>query len=304
MAKAKKVVKKVAKKAVVKKVVAKKKVVQRQRRGEDAAPAQQELFQPDPTALPTSTLKPGFLIGLKTAVKGNVTYEKETLEEEHVLRNGAEKVKWATERTIADPEEHRAANQVRMKARLLIVNECANTGLGLLCPESNMQRLQLATKEAKRIIKEFNATSTLSKVSFGVVAGRVARDDVEATRAIKNEVRELIDAMAAGVKNLEPDTIRKAANQARNIVDMLNPTAAVSLKGVVDVSRSVARKITKAGEAAAQTVDREAIKQIAQARTAFLEIEDEPINLEEAEAEARAIEMEPVERYRPEPEEA
>jgi hypothetical protein len=44
----------------------------------------------------------------------------------------------------------------------------------------------------------------------------------------------------------------------------------------VDAARGAARKIVKAGEDAAQEIDREAIKTITEARTAFLDIDTEP----------------------------
>lgn len=247
---------------------------------------------PEASSLAVSTLRPGFLIGLKTSVRGNVSYQKETIEAEHRTRNGAEKAKWQTERTISDPEEFKKANQVRMKARQIIGSVCANSAFGLLCPESQLPQLELAIKDARREVARFNRTATLTRVSVYVISGRIARDDVEAMRAINSEVRDLLKSMSDGVKNLDVEAVRGAANRARNIGSMLSPEAADKIKSAIETARGAARKIVKAGETAAQEIDREAIRAITQARTAFLDIDDaDAPEIASPDAEARAIDL-------------
>lgn len=242
-----------------------------------------------------STLRPGFLIGLKTSVRGNVSYAKETIEPEHKTRSGAQKAKWQTERTIADPEEHKLASQARMKARQVISSVCAVSAFGLLCPESEMPKLELAVKEARRVVGIFNRKARLTTVGVYVISGRIARDDVEAARAIKSEVRDLLKQMKDGVENLDVEAVRAAANRARNIGSMLTPAAAGKIKGAIEAARGAARKIVKAGETAAVEIDRTAVAAITAARTAFLDVQEEA---EEAamgapEVETRAIDLDP-----------
>jgi hypothetical protein len=224
-----------------------------------------------------STLKPGRLISLKTSVDGNVTYDKETIEAEHKMRSGAVKSSWQTERTIADPAEHKAAQQARMKARGIVVSICAKSAFGLLCPESNIKKLELAIAEARRVVDAFNKKSKITTVSLYVISGRIARDDVEAARAIKAEVREMLTLMQQGLKDRDVEKVRRAANQGRNIGAMLEPAVALVLKGAVDAARKGARKIVKEGEDAAAAIDREALNALQQARTAFLDVDDEPV---------------------------
>jgi hypothetical protein len=240
------------------------------------------------------TLSPGFLIGLSTAVRGGVHYKKETIQAEHRVRSGAEKAVWKTERTINDPDEYKKANQIRMKARMCVVNECAISAFGLLCPDNNLPRLELAVKEANRIVATFNRTARQSRVTVYVIKGRIARDDVEAAKAIKSEVRELLDAMSSGIKTLNAEAVREAASKAKQIETMLSPDAATALKGAVSSARIAARKIVKAGEEAAGAIDRESIRAITEARTAFLDIEEgEATEVQSPDASGRAIDLEP-----------
>lgn len=258
--------------------------------------AQQIALPLDTPSLSTSTLRPGCLVGLKTSVTGNVSYQKNVLEPEHRTRSGAAKEKWETIRIVTNPEEHKKANAVRLKARMIVVNVCATSAFGLLCPESELPKLELAVREARRIINDFNRTATLSRVSLFVITGRIAQDDREAVKAINSEVRDLLRAMSDGVKTLDVKAIRDAAVKARNIGSMLSPEAAAKIKDVIETARGAARKIVKAGETAAQEIDREAITRISEARTAFLELDDPNTGeMGVPEHEARAIDFDPDE---------
>lgn len=238
-----------------------------------------------------STLRPGYLVSLKTSVRGNVSYNKEVIEAEHKTRNGAQKAKWQTERIIEDPEEHIKASQVRMKARATVAAVCAISEFGLLCPETNIPKLIEAIAEARRQVDAFNRRSKLTTVGVYVISGKIARDDVEAARAINSEVRELLKSMTEGVKNLDVKVVREAANKARNLGSMLTPEAAEKIKGAIEAARGAARKITKAGETAAQEIDREAIKKITQARSAFLDLVDDAPEVGRPAASARAVDL-------------
>ena len=113
-----------------------------------------------------STIRPGLLVALKTTVSGNVHYHKQEL---GITNEGdAEVVKWETERTIKDPKEFKAAGQVRMKARGLIANVCANSTFGLLCPESNAGKLAEAIKKAHEMADAFNSKATVTRVNVNV----------------------------------------------------------------------------------------------------------------------------------------
>lgn len=221
--------------------------------------------------LKTSTLRPGVMVSLKTSVRGNVTYTKRDLEVKNVPA-GTEKVRWETTRLITDPKEHEEATKLRSKVRSLITGVCTASAFALLCPETEVQALEAAMKEARRLAQEFNDNAKLTRVGVYIMTGRIAPDDAEAVRAISAEMRELMEDMEEGVKNLDAKAIRAAANQAREVSAMLSPQASAAAKMAIEAARGAARKIVKAGEQAAHEVDLRAVRQISEARMAFLDL--------------------------------
>lgn len=222
----------------------------------------------------TSTLRPGLLVSLKTSVNGNVQYAKRTIEEDHVTATGSKLAVWETERKITDPLEHEKAQRARSEARHAIVAVCSTTAFGLLCPEDKADKLDEAIAKAREIVDAFNRTATVSRLGVYVICGRVAQDDVEAMRAINSEVRDLMDSMSEGIKNLDVKAVRAAANKARTIGQMLSTEASDKIKVAIEQARQTASKYAKAGEGASQEVDLLAIKRIEQQRFAFLDLGD------------------------------
>lgn len=244
------------------------------------------------TTLNTSTLRPGLLVSLKTSLTGGVRYDKAVLENEHRAEDGTEKAKWETTRIIQDREEHDAGRKAQMDARVAIVRVCTNTAFGLLCPEANAKELDNAIAEARRIAEAYNAQAKISRLAVYVIAGRVAADDVEAVKAINNEVRSLLEDMKAGIKNVNAKAIRQAADEAKRLGEMLTPDAAGRVTVAIETARAAARKIVKAGEQAAQEVDTSAIKRLEECRTSFLDI-DEGTEVANPEADSRALDLLP-----------
>jgi hypothetical protein len=241
-----------------------------------------------------STLRPGLLVSLKTSVRGNVRYNKEIIEERHVDDDGVDRTKWATERLIADPVEHKIAKKVRSKARSIIGSVCAHSAFGFLCPEADEAKLAAATAEARELVEDFNGTASLTRVSIYVMVGRVAADDVEAVRAINSEVRDLLAAMSSGLKNLDVKVVRDAADRARDIGSMLSEKARERIQVAIDTARASARAIVKAGEQGAVEIDKQAIRKITAQRTAFLDL-DEEREIAAPRGKARALDLAPVE---------
>jgi hypothetical protein len=241
--------------------------------------------------LNTSTLRPGLLVSLKTSVSGNVRYVSKTIEGEHRTDTGAERARWETERTIIDPAEHDAAKAARSKARTLIAGVCAPSDFGLLCPIDKAEELSAAVAQARQIADEFNGTASITRVSIYVITGKIADNDVEAVRAINSEVRELMSAMESGVRNLDVEAVRRAATKAKALGQMLTAEAQEKVKVAIDAARATARKINAAGESAAIEIDRNTIKTLREARTAFLDIEDAPITVVAPVAEARPLDF-------------
>ena len=243
--------------------------------------------------LKTSTLRPGILVSLKTSITGNISYESRVIEPEHVTDAGTELAVWETSRTIADRAEMEAAKKARYDACLPIRQVCIQSAFGLLCPEARADELASAVAEAHKAGAAFNAGAKLTRLGVFVLCGRVNPDDMEAIRSINSEVRELLGAMEAGVSNLDAGAVRAAASRVKSLGEMLAPDAAEKVKDAVEVARAAARKIVKAGEQAAAEIDLAAVRSIAAARTAFLDLDDAPeVAAHGAEA-ARELDLSP-----------
>jgi len=260
------------------------------------------------TNVKASTIRPGLLVSLKTSIKGGVSYRKTPLEVEQVEgvvpteeEKRAEKARWETERTITDAVEHEAAVKARSKARAAITGVCTASAFGLLCPAERQADLDKAIAEARKIADDFNSTAQISRVTVYVIAGRVAGDDVEAVRAISSEVRDLLSDMEDGVRRLNVEDIRKAANSAKEVGAMLSDDMKAKVEVAVEAARSAARKIVKAGETAATEINSKLIWQIQAARTQFLDL-DEVKEVQAPEAgEGRALDLIPSETAAVEP---
>lgn len=241
----------------------------------------------------TTTIRPGLLVSLHTSITGNVSYRALTIEGEHVNDQGELKATWQTEKTVANPDEHKRATEVRSKARALIAGVCAHSAFGLLCPEVDANVLGDKIKEAQKLAADFNATAELTRVRVSVLAGKIAADDVQAAQAISGEIRDLLDNMAEGVRKLDVEAIRDAANRAKKLDAMVSPDASVRLQQAIDAARSAARQIVKAGETAGAEIDQRAIRKIMEGRTAFLDL-TEAQDVAQPVTTGRALDMEPA----------
>jgi uncharacterized protein with ACT and thioredoxin-like domain len=218
-----------------------------------------------------STLRPGLLVSLKSSVTGNVSYIRRDLEHEN--EKGKTYDKWETERTISDKKEWEAASQTRTAARIAITKVCARSAFGLLCPEERADEYEAAVVEARNIVEAFNEKAKLTRVQIFAIAGRIAPDDVEAVRAINSEVRDLMESMQEGLKNLDAKVVRDAAMKAKQIGSMLNPDAQARIQIAIDAARASAREIVRAGETGAKAIDKATIRKITEQRTAFLDLD-------------------------------
>lgn len=243
--------------------------------------------------LQASTLRPGLLVSLKTSICGNTTYQKTVIEADHVTPTGAKIAVWETTRKVVDPTEHERATKARGEARNIIVSVCSQTAFGLLCPEDKAGKLEEAIARARDVAETFNNTAIVSRLGVYIITGRVAQDDVEAVRAINSEVRDLMDSMNAGIKNLDVKAVRAAAAKARGLGQMLSSDASEKIKVAIAVARQTARKIAKAGEGSSQEIDLETVKKIESQRVAFLDLDDQHDIAVPAET-GRAVEFAPL----------
>jgi hypothetical protein len=223
----------------------------------------------------TATIRPGFLVSVKSTVSGGVSYQRTDLE--HDASTDAKDVsRWETVRVIEDPVEHERAVKARGAALNAIRRLCSKTSFGLLCALDNAAALEAAVAEARAIVNEFNATAAYTRVQIYALKGKIASTDEEAARAIGQEVASLIADMDAGISKLDPKAIREAANKAREMASMLGEEAAGKVEGAIEQARKAARaivkRIEKEGEAAAfvlADIQRGAIEK---ARIAFLDL--------------------------------
>lgn len=238
----------------------------------------------------SSTLRPGLLVSCKTSLRGNVTYNKRIIESSHIDSRGNAREVWETERVVSDPKELAAAKKAVTKASYLIRSVCAKSAFGLLCPENNEEKLEKAIADARLIADAFNEKARLSRIAVYVVTGRIAPDDVEAVRAINSEIRDLLEAMQRGVKQLDAKAIREACNKARDVGRMLSPTAEARIKLAIEAARGAARDIVKAGEEAEIEIDKAAMRRITEQRTAFLDL-DEAQPMQKPKGRGRALDL-------------
>jgi hypothetical protein len=244
--------------------------------------------------LRTTTIRPGIMVVLRTNIIGNVKYSKTVIEPDTETEGGGQKAKWETERFITNAAELKEATQVRSKVRNTIANLCAQTSFGLLCPEDKEDKLDAAYNESLALVEAFNDRAETTKITFYMVPGKVAADDVRAVRAINSEVRELMETMEKGLQNLNPKMVRDAADRARSLGAMLSPEMSERVAGALKVARKAASDIVKAAEVGGAEIDLASIRKIADARTSFLDLDDAkevaaPVH------EARALDLAPVE---------
>jgi len=239
----------------------------------------------------TSTLRPGLLVAVTTSIRGNVRYRTTDLGTTTTV-DGAEESRWETERHVTDKAEQERASKARSAARSLVQSACAQSAFGLLCPESKREDLEAAIGGARAIVDQFNSDATVTRVAFNVLCGRIAPDDAEAIKAINAEMSDLMERMAEGMRNLDVTVIRDACNRAKAVGTMLIPEMQQRIQGAIDVARKTARDAVKAAEIGAQEVDRAAIARIQEARTAFLDL-DEQAPIGEVEHAGRSLDLAP-----------
>jgi hypothetical protein len=178
---------------------------------------------------------------------------------------------------ITDPVEWARAIKVRAEARSLVTRVCCPSEFGLLCPATSEPQLAEAVQAARALAEVHNAEAGVSRIEVYVMTGRVAQDDVEATRAISAEIRGMIEAMRDGIAAANPAAIREAANKARSLGAMLSEDAQAKVNGAIQQAREAARVIVKRvvneGEVAAAVVTSIKLDAIEGARFAFLDLE-------------------------------
>jgi hypothetical protein len=253
-------------------------------------------------ALSLATLRPGLLVGLSISIVGNTKYSKTVIVADHVTEAGGREAEWQTRKEVEDAEEAEKAQKTRDAARGLITKCCIKSAFGLLCPEDKESELVQAVEAARAIAETFNEDAKLSRVKIDLLVGRIAQDDVSAVKALNSEVNQLMQQMQDGLRALNVDAVRDAANRAKRLGGMLSDQAQGRVKVAIDAARDAATRLkaqmAKAGEAVAKEIDLEAIRQIDNQRSLFLDLdhaetvvapEEEAVQVELSDDEVDAI---------------
>lgn len=225
-----------------------------------------------------ATIRPGLLVSVKSTVVGGVAYRRIDLDHNgEPAPEGSDVARWETTRVIEDRAEYEAAIKARGAALTAIRKVCSATTFGLLCPMEQEGALDAAITQARGIVDTHNAQATHTRVSVFALKGRIASDDAEAARAITQEIAGLVVRMDQGIASFDAEAIRKAANEAREMSNMLGDSAKAKIDGAIEQARKAARmivkRIEKEGEDRAVVLADIQRGQIESARIAFLDLD-------------------------------
>lgn len=244
-------------------------------------------------AITQTTIRPGYLVNIRTSIKGNVEYTKS--EETVRTEGGTEVSEWTTERLVKNAKEQAEAVEIRSKARQMVAGICIQTEFAMLCLASRRAELDEAFDRARALCVEFNRNSTYTRIKFVGVAGFIADNDETAIKAIRSEMTELLEEITAGIDGLDPERVKDAAARAKKIGNMLPDEMQVRLNDTLKDVRKVAKKMVEAGEQVAIEIDAEVLNKITFARTAFLDIDGgEALEAPEDDT-GRAVDLHPAE---------
>lgn len=230
-----------------------------------------------------NTLRPGILVNLSTSMRGNVRYRKQDIETDHLVDDKTRRARWETERTISDAQEFERASAVRSAAVYTVARLCVPMPFGgYLCPDTDngsAAALDAAIDAARAMVAEFNAGANITNLGFYVACWKVAADDAQAIRELRAELNNVVADMESGIANLSPDQVRNAAKRAQEIAELLTEQSQAKVSDAVEAARKAARSIAKAikaGEVAALEIDKAVLARVANARTAFLDVDEAP----------------------------
>lgn len=234
-------------------------------------------------ALNTMKLRPGKLVVCSAKVEGGVSYHRVDLDSEQT-EDGTEVKRWNTTRTIDSKEEFDGATKIAGIARGMVYGCCIRTQLGRLCPNARNDELSSQVEAARSIVDQWNKSATRSFVSFYVMRGEIATDDVESARAITAELADLMEKMERAIASANVEEVRKNADKARQLGAMLDEAQADRVGAAVKAARkaanTIAKRVDREGEAAAEVIATlyAQSKQLNDARFAFLDFDgtDEP----------------------------
>lgn len=213
----------------------------------------------------TMAITPGYLINLRTVLKGGVQYE--TTQEGITKIDNTEEKAWRTKRRVEDVAELEAAVETRNRAGNMIRARCIPTPFGLLCPESSIDELRTIITKARVLANAHNGTAKHTQIGIYVLMGKIAATDNEAARAILSDIQLARDEMLQGINNADVGAVRKAAERARLLSKMLTPKQGEVVTATIKAARAAVTQIVKRVEKSSEKLE-----------TVILELDLKPIS--------------------------
>ena len=225
-------------------------------------------------------LKPGIVVNLKSSINGGVAYQRRELEAPEAS-DDVDVARWETTRITSDAGEHKRAVQIRSAALARIRSECYATRVGFLfCRPGREPELRKAVEDSREMIREFNATALHTRIAVFPLLIEFRDADETICRAIRDEMIVLLDDLERGVRDLDVDAIRRAANQAKRSGAILDGTQSRRVGAAISYARRTAREITRQiedrGAALANAAFEARASFIRESRFAFLDMDDSP----------------------------
>jgi hypothetical protein len=207
----------------------------------------------------TQTFKAGLAVDLTVRITGGVEYKRTQKSEPR--RVGTSVVEeWETEKTVAHPDEQKAAVTLRGDIRHQITRLCARTPLGdlLLIPPDREPDVRAALDAARARVDAHNAVATHHHLVMGCVLLRFVPEDEWTARSIRGEIFSVLTRMETGIGSADPEAIREAADAARRVLPMLTQMAHAYLDASIEearrAAREIARRIVKEGESPEEVI--------------------------------------------------
>lgn len=223
------------------------------------------------------TMKPGYLVCLKTYVRGGVEYFKE--DEDHKTKGNRDVKTWRTTRIVDDKKELERATKCRNAAMNGIRRQCTDTPFGLICTKDNRSDLKAAVKKARKSVDAFNEDAKHISVLVHVLIGRIAGDDEEAIRAMNEELKDSVLTMKQAIREMNPAAVRAAALKAKRLASIIDDEAnAKKVSKAVKAARAaasvIARDVEKGGQKASKVLKKLDTKAIDALRFGVLDVDD------------------------------
>jgi uncharacterized protein YoxC len=135
-------------------------------------------------------MKPGILIGEECKLYGGIRYTRKELD---LITEALSLTRtYETEVIIENVEERKEGDKVRSWARQHLRKICAQTLVGLVCPQENDHKLETTIKEIQEAVDSFNHNSRTCNIRARYVQFRIEEDNKEMISVLTEQVASII----------------------------------------------------------------------------------------------------------------